>query len=105
MKIQNIKTIHGPNIFSHNPVLVMTLDLEGLAGTESFEVPGFIDRLVSVLPGLREHYCGLGRPGVKVSNTVNVDVSATCLSTSFFTSAAKGAPFSSSAATDCCPRA
>jgi len=63
MKIQNIRTIPGPNLFSHQPVLVMKLDLEDLAGRESYEVPGFVDRLLALLPGCCEHYCGLGRPG------------------------------------------
>src|SRR5437764_800970 len=63
MKILNIRTIPGPNVYSHQPVLVMTLDLEDLAGRESYEVPGFIGRLLQLLPGCYEHYCGLGRPG------------------------------------------
>src|SRR3954470_24670727 len=63
MKILNIRTIPGPNVYSHQPVLVMKLDLEDLAGRESYEVPGFIDRLLQRLPGCYEHYCGLGRPG------------------------------------------
>ncbi|MFL6417303.1 MAG: cyanophycin synthetase family protein, partial [Bryobacteraceae bacterium] len=63
MNIQNIRTIPGPNVYSHQPVLVMTLDLGGLAGRESYEVPGFVDRLLTLLPGCYEHYCGLGRPG------------------------------------------
>src|SRR3954453_19298616 len=63
MKILNIRTIPGPNVYSHQPVLVMKLDLENLAGRESYQVPGFIDRLLQVLPGCYEHYCGLGRPG------------------------------------------
>src|SRR3954449_177072 len=63
MKILNIRTIPGPNVYSHQPVLVMKLDLEGLAGRESYEIPGFIDRLLQVLPGCYEHYCGLGRRG------------------------------------------
>ncbi len=63
MKILNIRTIPGPNVYSHQPVLVMKLDLEDLAGRESYEVPGFTDRLLQLLPGCYEHYCGLGRPG------------------------------------------
>jgi cyanophycin synthetase len=41
----------------------MRLDLEDLAEKESYEVPGFVERLLGALPGLQEHYCGLGRPG------------------------------------------
>src|SRR5947199_8430216 len=63
MKILNIRTIPGPNVYSHEPVLVMKLDLEDLAGRESYEGPGFVDRLLQLLPGCYEHYCGLGRPG------------------------------------------
>src|SRR5437763_2476102 len=63
MKILNIRTIPGPNVYSHQPVLVMKLDLEDLAGRESYEIPGFVDRLLHLLPGCYEHYCGLGRPG------------------------------------------
>jgi cyanophycin synthetase len=63
MKILGIKTITGPNVFSHKPVLVMKLDLQELAGKDSHELPGFVDRLLELLPGLEEHYCGLGRRG------------------------------------------
>ena len=41
----------------------MTLDLEDLAGRESYEIPGFNERLLRLLPGLQEHHCGLGRRG------------------------------------------
>jgi cyanophycin synthetase len=63
MKIDSIRTISGPNIYSHNPVLVMSLDLEELTEKESYEVPGFIDRVIDLLPGLRTHYCSKGRSG------------------------------------------
>jgi hypothetical protein len=39
MRIANIRTITGPNVFSHKPVLVMTLDLEELAGKEPVTFP------------------------------------------------------------------
>jgi predicted amidohydrolase len=63
MKILKIATINRPNVFSHSPVLVMSIDLERLAAKESYEIPGFVDRLLAALPGLHEHHCGLGRPG------------------------------------------
>src|SRR5206468_11109375 len=55
--------IKGPNVFSHRPVLVMRLDLESLAGKESYEIPGFIERLLEALPGIREHVCSKGYAG------------------------------------------
>jgi cyanophycin synthetase len=44
-------------------MLVMTLDLEGLAAVESCAVAGFVDRLIARLPGLTDHHCAAGRPG------------------------------------------
>src|SRR4051794_23746096 len=63
MRIEQIRTITGPNVISHNPVLIIRLDLQDLTGKESYELPGFIDRLLAALPGVREHYCGKGHPG------------------------------------------
>ena len=63
MRIRDIRALAGPNIYSHDPVLVMRLDLEDLYQKESCEFAGFNDRLLNLLPGLHEHYCGLGRRG------------------------------------------
>ena len=49
MLIENIRNIPGPNVFSHMPVLVATLDLQDLYKVESYQVPGFIDRLLELL--------------------------------------------------------
>jgi cyanophycin synthetase len=57
MKILNIRTIPGPNIYTRRPVLVMKLDLEGLASSSSADLPGFTERLVATLPGLSTHTC------------------------------------------------
>src|SRR3954453_2216143 len=63
MRIDSIKTISGPNTFSHNPVLWMRLYLDELDEKESVEVPGFNERLIELLPGVNEHHCSEGRPG------------------------------------------
>jgi cyanophycin synthetase len=63
MHIKNIRTLAGPNIYNHRPVLVMKLDLEGLTDAESREVSGFNERLLNSLPGLREHRCSRDRRG------------------------------------------
>jgi cyanophycin synthetase len=44
-------------------MLVMTLDLEDLAKRESCEIPDFVEQLLTLLPGLWEHHCGVGRRG------------------------------------------
>jgi cyanophycin synthetase len=63
MRVDKIRTLAGPNIYNHKPVLVMRLHLGSLAETESSGVPSFNERLVALLPGLREHHCSKGRRG------------------------------------------
>jgi cyanophycin synthetase len=63
MKIEGIRTLAGPNVYTHRPALVMRLDLGELAGRESREVKGFVGRLLKLLPGLAEHHCSRGRAG------------------------------------------
>src|SRR3954462_1383677 len=63
MRIAGIRTLAGPNVYSHRPVLIMRLELEELTDQESFEIEGFNERLLALLPGLGEHHCSKGRPG------------------------------------------
>src|SRR5215203_5508498 len=63
MKIENIRTLNGPNVYSYRPVLLMRLDLGELAERESREFNGFNERLLTILPGIKNHHCSLGRPG------------------------------------------
>jgi cyanophycin synthetase len=63
MRIESVRTLSGANVYSHRPVLVMRLDLGELYEKESYEVPGFIDRLLAALPELHDHHCSKGRPG------------------------------------------
>ena len=63
MKIELIKALNGANVYSHQPVVLMQLDLENLKGVESHEIEGFNARLLEKLPELSEHYCSLGKPG------------------------------------------
>ena len=63
MKIESIRTLNGPNVYSHHPVLLMHLDLGELAERESREFKGLNERLITILPGLKNHHCSLGRPG------------------------------------------
>lgn len=63
MKIEGIRTLAGPNVYTHRPALQMRLDLEELAGRESREFEGFAERLLTALPGISEHHCSKGYPG------------------------------------------
>lgn len=63
MKVERIRTVAGPNVYSHHPVIVMTLDLEDLTEKETIEFTSFNERLLACLPGLRDHHCSLGVAG------------------------------------------
>src|SRR5215216_512259 len=63
MKIESIRTLHGPNVYSYRPVLLMRLDLGELVERESREFNGFNERLLTLLPGLKNHHCSFGWPG------------------------------------------
>lgn len=63
MKIQSVRHIDGPNMYIYKSVMVARIDLERLAERESYEMPGFSDRLLDKFPGLREHHCAKGQPG------------------------------------------
>jgi cyanophycin synthetase len=63
MRIERIRTLAGPNVYTYRPALLMRLDLEDLAERESREVSGFNERLLGLLPGLREHTCAKGYAG------------------------------------------
>lgn len=57
MKILSIRTIEDPNVYHHRPVLVMSLALEEYADKASSEIEGFNERLLQILPGLKNHNC------------------------------------------------
>ncbi len=63
MHIHRIRTLAGPNVFCHRPMLAMELDLGELYAVDSHQVPGFVDRLTALLPGLHDHHCASGQPG------------------------------------------
>jgi cyanophycin synthetase len=57
MRIEEIRSLAGANIYHHASVLVMSLDLGELAGKETHEVTGFMDQLLTLLPGIKQHHC------------------------------------------------
>lgn len=63
MKIQSVRTIAGPNIYHNRPVLIMTLDLEDLTDIASDSLPHFTQKLMQLLPGIKEHRCSPGYVG------------------------------------------
>lgn len=63
MRLIESRHFPGINIHCYKPVLEALVDLEDLAERETSEFSGFAPDLVKVLPGLKEHTCGLGRNG------------------------------------------
>src|SRR5262247_2074653 len=63
MRVGEIRTLAGPNVYSFRPVLSMKLYLDDLTGKESREIPGFNELLLEALPGLAKHHCCLERDG------------------------------------------
>src|SRR5690606_17411119 len=65
MKIIDMKVLKGPNYWSvRRPKLIqMILDLEELEERPTNTIPGFLERLKILLPGMYEHRCSEGVPG------------------------------------------
>lgn len=57
--------MRGPNYWSvrRHQLIVMVLDLEEMEDFPSDTIPGFNERLINLLPGLKEHFCSENRPG------------------------------------------
>jgi cyanophycin synthetase len=53
----------GPHYYSHTPMIRIMLDLGRMEDWPSNRIPGFVDRLIEMLPGLERHGCSLRRRG------------------------------------------
>jgi cyanophycin synthetase len=63
IQLLRINYLKGPNIWTYRPVLEVWLDLGELEDFPSNKLDGFTPRLLSLLPGLGEHHCGVGEKG------------------------------------------
>lgn len=63
IQLQRITYLRGPNIWTYRPVMEVWLDLGELEDFPSNLLPGFTDRLLTILPALEEHHCGVGERG------------------------------------------
>jgi len=63
IKLLRINYLRGPNVWTYRPVLEVWLDLGQLEDHPSNLLPGFTDRLTTLLPALIEHHCGVGERG------------------------------------------
>lgn len=63
MRIVSVKTFDGVSIYSKKPVMAVWVALGALAEVSSRDVPQFTEKLLALLPGLREHHCSEGVRG------------------------------------------
>ncbi len=63
IRLQRIRYLRGPNIWTYRPVLETWLDLGELEAWPSDKLEGFNTRLLKWLPALVEHQCGVGERG------------------------------------------
>ena len=63
LKAVETQVFRGPNYWSYDPAIRMLVDLGALEDWPSNTIPGFVDGLVEMLPGIAEHSCSLGRRG------------------------------------------
>jgi len=62
IQVPRITFLRGPNMWTYTPVLEAWLVLGVLEEWPSNRQPGFIDRLLSVLPQVAAHHCSPGVP-------------------------------------------
>ncbi len=63
MKLLSVRILNGRNVYSHNPVAKLIVDLGELHNTPTVDIPNFNRNLLEVLPGLKEHKCSTGYVG------------------------------------------
>lgn len=63
MLIRELKAYNSRNIYSHQKVIKMIVDLEKWDDIATNQIPSFNQRLLELLPGLAVHHCSVGHEG------------------------------------------
>jgi cyanophycin synthetase len=63
VRLEYVRYLGGPNVFTTAPVSIARLELDELAGRETVDHPGFAERLTMAMPTLADHHCAAGKPG------------------------------------------
>lgn len=63
LKIVETQVFRGPNYWSYEPCIRLLVDLGVLEQWPSNTIPGFVEGLLEMLPGVGEHSCSLGKRG------------------------------------------
>jgi cyanophycin synthetase len=63
MKITDTRVYRGPNLYALRKVIRLLVDLGELEEYPTGRLPGFVDRLLTLIPTLQEHTCSYDEPG------------------------------------------
>ncbi|MCB0921139.1 MAG: cyanophycin synthetase [Actinobacteria bacterium] len=63
LEILRTRVYRGPNVWSYDQCVHLLVDLGPLEEWPSDRIPGFVDRLMAVLPGVGDHSCSRGKRG------------------------------------------
>lgn len=63
MQLLALRRLPGPNVYSHRPVLRVRVDIGEYEDRPSCRIPGFVEGVLRLLPGLAEHTCSRGYAG------------------------------------------
>jgi cyanophycin synthetase len=63
LRVLETGVYRGAHLYSHTPMIRIMVDLGRLEDWPSHLIPGFNERLLAALPGLRRHGCSLRRRG------------------------------------------
>jgi len=63
VQILNIQSFNGRNIYSHRPVIKISVDIGELYKYPTKDIEGFNEEILKYFPGLKKHYCSLGYEG------------------------------------------
>ena len=63
LRVTRIRALRGPNFWRLAPVIACDVALGALSEVSSADLPGFTERLTSLLPSLEEHECSRDAPG------------------------------------------
>jgi cyanophycin synthetase len=63
MRVVETRVYRGPNYWSYDPAIKLIVDLGQLEAYPSNTIPGFVDGLLAILPGVGQHSCSTGKAG------------------------------------------
>ncbi|MBF0202064.1 MAG: ATP-grasp domain-containing protein, partial [Desulfamplus sp.] len=63
IEIKELRALRGPNRHTRHTAIFMVLDIKEYENLPSDKIEGFSDRLLTLIPTLKEHGCSIGKPG------------------------------------------